>query len=82
MVNIQALSFPIVGDAVKLYVYVQGFASSSTTCSIKYTLLTSDDKVCLDKTYQLTEQEFTNWGQDNSYLDQLVANMLNLTIIS
>lgn len=82
MVNIQPLTFPINGDATKLYVYVQGFSSDAATCTVKYALLTNDEKVCLDASYTLTDSEFTAWGQDNSYLDSLIANKLNLTIIT
>jgi hypothetical protein len=31
--------------------------------------------------YYMTEEEYTAWGQDNSYLLTLVANHLGLTLI-
>jgi hypothetical protein len=30
----------------------------------------------------MTEQEFADWGQDNSYVDDIVAAFLGVTIVA
>lgn len=81
MANIQPVTFPIIGDAVTLSVLVLNFPTSANTCTTFYELLTVDNKSCLQGNYTLTEQEFSNWGQDNSYIDDIIANQIGVTII-
>lgn len=81
MVNIQPVTFPIVGTATKLSVTVLGFATDALTANTYYRLLTDTGKQCLQGNYELTKQEFATWGIDNSYLDTIVAKHLNVTIV-
>lgn len=81
MTNIQPVIFPILGTATKLQVIVLGFATNAKTCNTYYQLLTDDNKKVTDGNYELTEQEFTQWGVDNSFIDNCVANHLGVTII-
>ena len=82
MALIQPVNFPIVGTAVTLNVTVLSFATNATTCTTYYQLLTEEGKTCLEGNYTLTEEEFAQWGQDNSYVDDIVANYLGVTIVS
>ena len=82
MVNIQPVVFPIVGTATKLSVIVLGFPTSAKNCGIYYALFTDDNVKIFEGNYQLTEAEFAAWGFDNNYIDDIVANFLNVTIIN
>jgi hypothetical protein len=82
MVNIQPVVFPIVGTATKLSVIVLGFPTSAKDCGTYYALLTDANVKVIEGNYQLTEAEFTAWGVDNTYIDDIVANFLNVTIIN
>ncbi len=81
MAKIQPVVFPILGTATKLAVIVLGFSTNAKTCNTYYQLLTEADKRVTDGNYELTEQEFTNWGIDNSFIDDCVANNLGVIII-
>jgi hypothetical protein len=81
MAQIQPLTFPIVGDATRLEVTMQAFKTSATTTDTYYRLTTEDGKDCLTGNYTLTDAEFTAWGQDNSYIDDIIANVIGVTIV-
>jgi hypothetical protein len=81
MARIQPLTFPIVGDATRLEVTMQAFSTSATTAGTYYRLTTEDGKDCLVGNYTLTEAEFTAWGQDNSYIDDIIAGVIGVTIV-
>jgi len=82
MTNIEPVVFPIVGTATKLSVIVLGFPTSAKDCGIYYALLTDKNVKIIEGNYQLTEIQFAAWGVDNSYIDEIVANFLNVTIIN
>jgi hypothetical protein len=81
MLNIQPVVFPIVGTATKLAVTVLGFPTSAKDCGTYYALLTDANVKIIEGNYQLTEAEFAAWGTDNNYINDIVANYLNVTII-
>jgi hypothetical protein len=82
MTNIQPVVFPILGTATNLSVLVMNFLTSAVTATTYYQLLTDDGVQCLQGNYQLTDEEFASWGQDNSYIDDIVANHLGVVIIN
>lgn len=82
MPKIQTLSFPIFGEADNLNVTIQSFGTDSTTCNVVYELAKSDGRKIADGNYTLTQDEFAAWGEDNAYIDQLIANHIGVTIIS
>jgi hypothetical protein len=81
MTNIQPIVFPLIGTGTKLNVLILNFETSAISCNTYYQILTEEGKMCVDGNYQLTEQEFDNWGRDNSYIDEIIANNLGITII-
>jgi hypothetical protein len=81
MADIQAINFPFIGDATVLKVQVNAFPTDAPSTSLSWYLLTAEGKVCLNGEYFLTDTEFQAWGQDNSYLDDLVAASIPVTII-
>jgi hypothetical protein len=82
MVNIEPIDFPIKGVATKMNVVILGFPTNATTTNTYYDLLTSDDKSCVSGNYQLSQEEFENWGTDNNYINQVVAGHLGVVIIN
>lgn len=81
MANIQPITFPIIGDATKLNVLVLNFTTDATTCTLYYQLITEDDRQCAHGNYILTEAEFAAWGEDNAYIDNLIAVHLGITLL-
>lgn len=82
MTKIEPVIFPIIGTATKLSVLILNFLTSAATATTYYQLLTDDGVQCLQGNYQLTDEEFAAWGQDNSYIDDIVANYLGVVIIN
>ena len=81
MAQIQPVVFPIVGTATQLSVLVLNFKTDAVTASTYYALLTEDGVTCIDGNYTMTEQQFADWGQDNSVVDGYVADYLNVVIV-
>lgn len=81
MAKIQNVDYPFGEVATELIVYVQGFNTNVNTCFINYYLVTEAGKQLLQGSYQLTEEEFDSWGQDNAYLDQIAADKIGVVII-
>jgi hypothetical protein len=82
MAKIQEVNYPFNEVATDLLVYVQGFSTSSNTCKINYVLTNAVGKQLLVDSYELTEEEFVGWGEDNSYIDQIAAARIPVTIIA
>lgn len=94
MAKIQPINFPILGTANELTVRVLPFEMDDTTASTYYELrevteTTSEEgqvstitKTITNGNYQLTEQEFSEWGQDNYFVVECVAAHLGVTLIA
>jgi hypothetical protein len=82
-VAIQPIPYPLnEGTATFLTVLVEAFLTDATTASTYYRLLTDEGKILTDGRYQMTEEQFAEWGRDNSVVDDYVAEYLGVTIIS
>ncbi len=82
MVKIQPVTYPIHGDAIYLHCLVLNFPTNAIDCGIYYELLREDFYKLGMGNIQLTPEEFTAWGEDNRYIDELIAGKLNLTIVN
>lgn len=82
MAKIQEVNYPFGEVATDLLVYVQGFSTESTTCRINYMLTNSMGKQLFIDSYELTDEEFLGWGEDNSYLDDIAAARIPVVIIA
>ena len=82
MAKIQEVQFPFNEVATDLIVYVQGFPTDANICRINYILVNSIGKQLFSDNYELTEAEFQGWGEDNSYIDQIAAARIPVTIIA
>jgi hypothetical protein len=60
---------------------VLNFPTDALTCATYWQLLTDEGLQLSQGNYNLTEEEFAAWGQDNNYVNQCVANAINVTLI-
>lgn len=87
MSKIQPITFPLnQGTATEISVLILNFETSATTCTTYYELKSeateeTPSKVLSNGNYTLTEEEFAQWGLDNSYVEQCVANAIGVVII-
>lgn len=83
MAKIQPITFPLnAGMATEMSVLILNFETSATTCTTYYELKTEEGKVLSNGNYTLTEEEFSAWGNDNTWVEQCVANAIGVTILS
>ena len=82
MPKIQKVTFPIYGDVEDLKITILNFMTDDEVCTIYYELLNADYKRVVEGNITLTQSEFNAWGEDNGYIDNLVATKLGLTIIN
>lgn len=81
MPNIKPLTFPIIGIAEKLNILILNFQTDATTCTTYYELTTLEGKKLAEGNYTLTPEEYDAWGDDNSYIDNIVASQIGVEII-
>lgn len=81
MVQIKPLVIPTKGTATELYIQSNSFASNATTATLYWQLRSSEGQSLLDGNYNMTEEEFAEWGQDNSFLDEVVASAIGVEIV-
>lgn len=81
-VAIEPIVYPLnEGTATFLTVLVEAFMTDATTASTYYRLLTDDGKILTDGRYQMTEEQFKEWGRDNSVVNEYVAEAIGVVII-
>lgn len=81
MAQIKPIEFPILGTATKLDVTINTFNVESTTCTTYNRLLNDDNFELLNWTYSLTEEEFSNWTTDTSYVVKCVAENKGIELL-
>jgi hypothetical protein len=82
MAQIQPIDFPFTGEATQLKVLILNFPTDANTCTTYNELLTQDGTLCTAWNYTLTDEEFAEWGTDNTWVETCVANDKNITIIT
>jgi len=83
MAKIQPIVFPLnQGTATEMSVLILNFETSATTCTTYYELKTEEGTVLSNGNYTLTEDEFALWGEDNTWVDQCVANAIGVVIVT
>jgi hypothetical protein len=81
-VAIQPIPYPLnEGTATRMSVLVLNFETTATTCTTYWQLLTEEGVQLSQGNYTLTEKEFASWGQDNSVVNEYVAEAIGVTII-
>lgn len=82
-VAIEPIVYPLnAGTATRLEVYIQQHTTTATTCQTYWELKTEEGAVLDQGNYMLTEEQFASWGQDNSVVNEYVAEAIGVTIIS
>jgi hypothetical protein len=81
MAQIQPIDFPFTGEATILKVLILNFATDATTCTTYNELLTEEGLMCANWNYTLTDEEFAAWGEDNTWVEQCVANDKGIVIL-
>jgi hypothetical protein len=81
MIQIQPIVFPLnQGTATQMILTFRNFTTTDPTCVVHYQILTDDKTVLLTGDYELTEQQYAQWGSDNTFVEQCVANAIGVTI--
>lgn len=65
--------------ATDLMVRVLPFETSAVSCGTYYEIKTEAGELLASGNIQLTEEEFSEWSQDNTYVENIVLNKLGLT---
>ena len=82
MAKVQPVEIPFEGVGTTLEVTVLPFKTDALSASTYNRFLTDDGKEVIPSwNYQLTDEQFAAWGQDNSVVDDYVAADKGLTII-
>ena len=81
MSTIEPVNFPFYGEATILNVTVLSFPTNASNANTYWTLTTSDGKQCAEGNCQMTDEQFSAWGQDNSVVDGYVAEAIGVIII-
>lgn len=82
MAQIQPINFPFTGEATILKVLILNFETNASTCTTYNELLTQDGTVCTAWNYTLSDDEFAAWGNDNTWVENCVANDKGITILT
>lgn len=83
MAQVQPVEIPFEGVGTTLEVTLLPFKTDALTASTFNRLLTDEGKEVIPSwNYQLTEEQFAAWGQDNSVVDDYVAENKGLVIIA
>jgi hypothetical protein len=82
MAQIQPIHFPFTGEATILKVLILNFPTDANTCTTYNELLTEDNVMCANWNYTLSDDEFAAWGNDNTWVENCVANDKGITILT
>jgi hypothetical protein len=81
-VAIEPIVYPLnEGTATRMAVLVLNFATDATTATTYWQLLTEDGKQLAQGNYTLNEEEFANWGENNNFVNECVANAIGVVLI-
>ena len=71
------IGFPLM-EATELKVTIGSFPTDAITCMVNYMIYSVENIIISSGSIQLTEEEFTAWGQDNTYIENIVLERLGL----
>jgi hypothetical protein len=82
-VAIEPIVYPLnEGTATRLSIDIQQHSTQAITCQTYWQLLTEEGAVLKVGNYTLTPEQFASWGQDNSVVNEYVAEAIGVTIIN
>lgn len=79
MIQLKPSKVGVLGTITQIDVLVLPFQTDAVTCSTYYKLCDKDGKMVAEGNLSLTEEQFANWGTDNSYVSDIVITELGLT---
>ena len=79
MIQLKPSNEGVLGTITQIDVLVLPFDVQAVTCSTYYKLCAEDGKQLAEGNLSLTEEQFANWGTDNSYVSDIVITELGLT---
>ena len=82
MAQIQPIDFQFTGEATQLKVLILNFETTANTCTTYNELLTEDGVLCANWNYTLSDDEFKDWGNDNTWVENCVAMDKGIIILS
>ncbi len=65
-------------DGTKLLIRILPFETTSTSCDTYYEVRSDLDECLAVGNLHITEEQFTEWGADNSFIEDIVINYLML----
>lgn len=71
------VGFPL-KEAIKINIRVGSFTTNALYCNIFWELLSEKEEILASNNIKLTEEQFTNWSDDNSFIDDIVLTTLGL----
>ena len=78
--NIQSANCGPLGTADKILITVGSFNILEDKCTVNYTLIDSVNKKSIAQGFKIMGgTDYTNWGQDNTYVRNWLFSQLNLT---
>lgn len=79
MINIKPIQigFPT-KEAIKINIRVGSFSTDAVICPVFWELLSEKEEILASGNIRLTEEQFTQWSTDNSYIDNIVLTQLGL----
>jgi hypothetical protein len=78
MIQLKPSNAGVLGTITQIDVLILPFDVQAVTCSTYYKLCADDGKQLAEGNLSLTEEQFANWGTDNSYVSDIVINELGL----
>ena len=78
MIQLKPSKVGVLGTITQIDVLILPFQTDAVTCSTYYKLCDKDGKMVAEGNLSLTEEQFANWGTDNSYVSDIVINELGL----
>jgi len=79
MIQIQPIPLGIPEqNGTKLLVGVTIANTQDKTCALNWRILTDDFKDLATGVIQLTEEQYSKWGDDNTYLEEITLETLKL----
>jgi hypothetical protein len=65
-------------EAKTINIRVGSFSTDAIICPVFWELLSEKEEILASGNIRLTEEQFTQWSSDNSYIDDIVLTTLGL----
>jgi len=76
--KIKQINFGFLGVADNINMIVLPFSTTDEQTTIKYTLYSDKNTLISEGEYLLSKEEFSNWAENNNYIEDCVLSHLGL----